>query len=155
MAEKKDDELNLAKYSFEDLQYIFGGSTESNSYRSGDLILIGGWAVHSFYPWKYSLDIDFIATNRFKDSLKRHLYSSRGYSKKEKDSYGNTITSKATPAGNVYLDFLPKRDLFHGTNQLLDLRLIDYGTMAQSISYASDGVFQVVVNEISLLFLLK
>ncbi|MHB8397273.1 MAG: hypothetical protein ACYDAZ_08855 [Thermoplasmataceae archaeon] len=155
MAEKKDDGLNLARYSFEDLRYIFKWSTENNSYRSGDLILIGGWAVHSFYPWKYSLDIDFIATNRFKDLLKRHLYSFRGYNKKEKDSYGNTIPSKATSAGNIYLDFLPKRDLFHGTNKILDLKLIDYQTITQSISYASDSGFQVAVPEISLLFVLK
>ena len=154
MEEKKDDELNLARYSFEDLRYIFSWSAKNNNYKPGDLILIGGWAVHSFYPWKYSLDMDFMATNRFKDLLKNHLYSSRSYTK-ERDSYGTTILLKDTPSGNIYLDFLPKRDLFHGTNQLLDLKLMDYRTMDQSISYASDRSFQVVVPEISLLFLLK
>ena len=62
---------------------------------------------------------------------------------------------KSTPAGNIYLDFLPKKDLFHGKNELLDLKLIDYQTITQSISYVSGNSFQVVVPEISLLFLLK
>jgi hypothetical protein len=154
LAEKKDDDLNLARGSFAELRYIFNWSTVNNSYKPGDLILIGGWAVHSFYPWKYSLDIDFIATNRFKDLLKSHLYSTRDYSK-ERDPHGNTILLRHTRAGNIYLDFLPKRDSFHGMNQLLDLGQIEYQTIAQSISYASNTAFQVIVPEISLLFLLK
>jgi hypothetical protein len=66
---------NLARDSFEELRYIFNWSISNKNYVEGDIILIGGWAVHSFNPWKYSLDIDLIATGRFKDSLKEHLYS--------------------------------------------------------------------------------
>ena len=84
MVNEEGGETILARDSFNELRYIFDWSIANRNYMPGDIILIGGWAVHSFNPWKYSLDIDLIATGRFKDPLKKHLYSTRDY-RKEKD----------------------------------------------------------------------
>ena len=144
----------MARESFEELRYIFNWSTASRNYRPDDIILLGGWAVHSFNPWKYSLDIDFIVTGRFKDALKRHLYSTRGYTK-ERDSTGNTLYLKSLDSGEIYLDFLPKKDLFHGTGKSLNLMEIEFETVPKNISYSYEPEFQVIVPEISMLLLLK
>jgi hypothetical protein len=109
------NKTNLAEDSIEELRYIFNWSISAINYKPRDIILIGGWAVHSFNPWKYSLDIDFITSNRFKESLKNHLYVTRDY-KRERNSNGNTIFLKHAQSGDIYLDFLPKNDYFHGTN---------------------------------------
>ncbi len=154
MVNEEGGETTLARGSFEELRYIFDWSISNGNYRQGDIILIGGWAVHSFNPWKYSLDIDLIATDRFKDTLKRHLYSDRLYSR-EKDSAGNTLFLKSSDSGEIYLDFLPKKDQFHGTGKLLNLMEIEYKTVPKNISYSFEPEFQVVVPEISMLLLLK
>ena len=95
-----------------------------------------------------------IATGRFKDSLTRHLYSTRHYSK-ERDSAGNTLYLKSLDSGDIYLDFLPKKDQFHGTGKLLNLMRIEYKTVPKNISHSFDPEFQVMVPEISMLLLLK
>ena len=77
MVNKESNRSTLAKDSFGELRYIFDWSVANEDYKQGDVILIGGWAVHSFNPWKYSLDIDLIATGRFKGLLTNHLYSTR------------------------------------------------------------------------------
>ena len=154
MADEISSETNLARDSFEELRHIFSWSIRNSGYRTGDLILIGGWAVHSFNPWKYSLDIDLITSNRFKDSLKGHLYSTRHYSK-EKDSIGNTVFLKSLDSGQIYLDFLPKKDRLHGTDKILNLKEMEYETVTNNISYSFESSFQVIVPEISMLLLLK
>ncbi len=154
MVNKEGGEDTLARDSFEELRYIFNWSIANRNYRSGDIILIGGWAVHSFNSWKYSLDIDLIATDRFKDLLKGHLYKRRDYSR-ERDSTGNTLYLKSLDSGKIYLDFLPKRDQFHGTSKLLNLMEIEYETVPKNISYSYEFGFQVIVPEISMLLLLK
>lgn len=154
MVNDQAGEPTLAQDSFEELRYIFDWSVNNRNYRSGDVILIGGWAVHSFNPWKYSLDIDFIVTNRFKNALKNHLYSTRYYSK-ERDSTGNTLYLKSLDSGEIYLDFLPKNDQFHGTGRSLNLMKIEYETVPKNISYSFKPEFQVIVPEISMLLLLK
>ena len=154
MVNKESNRSTLAKDSFGELRYIFDWSVANEDYKQGDVILIGGWAVHSFNPWKYSLDIDLIATGRFKDLLTNHLYSTRGYGK-EKDPSGNTLFLKRLESGEIYLDFLPKKDKFHGTDKLLDLMKIQYETVFKNISYSSEPKFQVIVPEISFLLLLK
>ena len=95
-----------------------------------------------------------IATGRFKDPLKKHLYSTRDY-RKEKDSAGNTLYLKRLDSGDIYLDFLPKRDQFHGTEKLLNLMEMEYETVPKNISYSFESEFQVLVPEISMLLLLK
>jgi hypothetical protein len=147
-------ETTLARNSFNELSYIFNWSIANKNYRPGDIILIGGWAVHSYNPWKYSLDIDLIATGRLKDTLKRHLYSTRDYIR-ERDSTGNTLYLKRLDSGDIYLDFLPKKDQFHGTGKLLNLIEIEYETVSRNISYSFEHEFQVLVPEISMLLLLK
>ncbi len=154
MVNEEGGETILARDSFNELRYIFDWSIANRNYRPGDIILIGGWAVHSFIPWKYSLDIDLIATGRFKDPLKKHLYSTRDY-RKEKDSAGNTLYLKRLDSGDIYLDFLPKRDQFHGTGKLLNLMEMEYETVPKNISYSFESEFQVLVPEISMLLLLK
>ena len=154
MANEEDRRHNLARDSFEELRYIFNWSTSKKNYKQGDIILIGGWAVHSFNPWKYSLDIDLIATGRFKDSLKEHLYSTHNYNK-EKDSERNTLYLKSLDSGDIYLDFLPKNDHFHGTSKSLNLMELKYETVTKNISYSFEPEFTVIVPEISMLFLLK
>ena len=154
MGNYEGGETTLARDSFEELKYIFDWSIANSNYRPGDIILIGGWAVHSFNPWKYSLDIDFIATGRFKEALKRHLYSTRDY-RKERDSSGNTLYLKSLDSGEIYLDFLPKKDQFHGTGKSLNLVEIEYETAPRNISYSFEHEFQVIVPEISMLLLLK
>ncbi len=154
MVNEEGEESTLARDSFNELRYIFDWSIANRNYRPGDIILIGGWAVHSFNPWKYSLDIDLIATGRFKDSLKRHLYSTRDYSR-ERDSAGNTLYLKRLDSGDIYLDFLPKKDQFHGTGKLLNLMEIEYQNVPKNISYSFEPEFQVLVPEISMLLLLK
>ena len=154
MVNEESRDANLALDSFKELRYIFDWSIANRNYKPGDIILIGGWAVHSFKPWKYSLDIDLIATGRFKDSLTRHLYSTRHYSK-ERDSAGNTLYLKSLDSGDIYLDFLPKKDQFHGTGKLLNLMRIEYKTVPKNISHSFDPEFQVMVPEISMLLLLK
>ncbi|MHB8396032.1 MAG: hypothetical protein ACYDAZ_01525 [Thermoplasmataceae archaeon] len=154
MANERGGETTLASDSLEELRYIFGWSLAHRNYREGDIILIGGWAVHSFNPWKYSLDIDLITPGRFKATLKNHLSSSRGYSR-ERDSAGNTLLLKRLDSGDIYLDFLPKRDRFHGTNTTLNLMRLEYRTATQNISYSFNSGFQVIVPEISMLLLLK
>ena len=154
MVNEESRDANLALDSFKELRYIFDWSIANRNYKPGDIILIGGWALHSFKPWKYSLDIDLIATGRFKDSLTRHLYSTRHYSK-ERDSAGNTLYLKSLDSGDIYLDFLPKKDQFHGTGKLLNLMRIEYKTVPKNISHSFDPEFQVMVPEISMLLLLK
>ena len=154
MVNEEGGETTLARGPFEELRYIFDWSIANRNYRQGGIILIGGWAVHSFNPWKYSLDIDLIATSRFKDALKRHLYSTRDYIR-ERDSAGNTLYLKRLDSGDIYLDFLPKKDQFHGTGKLLNLMEIEYGTVPKNISYSFESEFQVLVPEISMLLLLK
>ena len=154
MVNEVDGNTNLAYDSFEELRYIFEWSRNNRDYRQGDMVLIGGWAVHSFNPWKYSLDIDLIATGRFKDLLQRHLYWSRHYSR-ERNMDGSTIFLKSLDSGDIYLDFLPKIDLFHGTNKSLNLMEIGYETVPKYISYSFKSRFQVIVPEISMLLLLK
>jgi hypothetical protein len=154
LVNEESRDANLALDSFKELRYIFDWSIANRNYKPGDIILIGGWAVHSFKPWKYSLDIDLIATGRFKDSLTRHLYSTRHYSK-ERDSAGNTLYLKSLDSGDIYLDFLPKKDQFHGTGKLLNLMRIEYKTVPKNISHSFDPEFQVMVPEISMLLLLK
>ena len=154
MVNEEGEEPTLARDSFEELRYIFNWSVSSKYYSLGDIILIGGWAVHSFNPWKYSLDIDFIVSGRFKKSLQSHLYSSRKYSK-ERNSSGNTLFLKSLDSGNIYLNYLPKEDQFHGTGKTLNLLKIDYETTTKNISYSFRPEFQVIVPDISMLFLLK
>jgi hypothetical protein len=154
LVNEEGTQTTLARDSFEELRYIFDWSAANRNYVSGDIILIGGWAVHSFNPWKYSLDIDLIATGRFKDLLKRHLYSTRAYIR-ERDSAGNTLYLKRLDSGDIYLDFLPKKDQFHGTGKLLNLMEIQYQTVSKNISYSFGPEFQVIVPEISMLLLLK
>lgn len=95
-----------------------------------------------------------IATGRFKEQLKEHLYKTRNYSK-EKDPAGNNLYLKSLDSGDIYLDFLPKKYQFHGTDKLLNLSEIKYGTVPKNISYAFESEFQVIVPEISMLLLLK
>ena len=154
MGNEGAEDITLARGSFEELRYIFDWSIANRNYRQGDVVLIGGWAVHSFNPWKYSLDIDFIATGRFKDTLKRHLYSARHYSR-ERDSAGNILYLKNFGPGKIYLDFLPKKDQFHGTSKLLNFLEIEYETAPRNISYSFEPEFKVIVPEISMLLLLK
>jgi hypothetical protein len=154
LVNKESNKSTLAKDSFDELRYIFDWSVANRDYTPSDVILIGGWAVHSFNPWKYSLDIDLIATGRFKRLLTKHLYSTRAYSK-ERDSAGNTLFLKRLESGDIYLDFLPKKDQFHGTGKLLDLTKIQYQTVSKKISYSSEPEFQVIVPDISFLLLLK
>ena len=154
MVNEESRDTTLARDSFEELRHIFSWSIAHRTHRPGDIILIGGWAVHSFNPWKYSLDIDLIATGRFKDRLKEHLYSTRNYSK-EKDPAGNNLYLKSLESGDIYLDFLPKTDQFHGTDKLLNLSEIKYETVPKNISYAFEPEFEVIVPEISMLLLLK
>jgi hypothetical protein len=154
LVNEEDIETTLARDSFEELRYIFNWSISNKNYRPDDIVLIGGWAVHSFNPWKYSLDIDIISTDRFTDSLKKHLYSTRGY-RKEKDSRGNNLYFKSLASGDIFLDFLPKKDQFHGTSQTLNLLEIEYGTVSKTISYSFEPGFQIIVPEISMLLLLK
>ena len=154
MVNEEGGETTLARVSFEELRYIFDWSIANRNYRQGDIVLIGGWAVHSFNPWKYSLDIDLIVTGRFKDTLKRHLYSDRHY-RRERDSAGNTLYLKSLDSGEIYLDFLPKKDQFHGTSNLLNLMEIEYETAPRKISYSFEPEFKVIVPEISMLLLLK
>jgi hypothetical protein len=154
LVNEEGGEPTLALDSYKELRYIFNWSIANRNYRPGDIVLIGGWAVHSFNPWKYSLDIDLIATDRFKKSLQSHLYSTRKYSR-ERNGAGNTLFLKSLDTGNIYLDFLPKKDKFHGTGITLNLLKIDYGTTTKNISYSFGAEFQVIVPEISMLFLLK
>lgn len=154
MVNEEGRDTTLARDSFEELRHIFDWSIAHRNFRPGDIILIGGWAVHSFNPWKYSLDIDLIATSRFMDQLKKHLYSTRGYSR-ERDSAGNTLYLKSLDSGEIYLDFLPKKDQFHGTGNLLNLMEIEYETVTRNISYSFEPEFQVITPEISMLLLLK
>ncbi len=154
MVNEEDTQTTLARDSFKELRYIFDWSVANRNYAPGDIVLIGGWAVHSFNPWKYSLDIDLIATGRFKDLLKRHLYSTQGYIR-ERDSTGNTLYLKRLDSGEIFLDFLPKKDQFHGTDKLLNLMEIQYQTVSKNISYSFEPGFQVIVPEISMLLLLK
>ena len=154
MVNEESRDTTLARDSFEELRHIFSWSIAHRTHRPGDIILIGGWAVHSFNPWKYSLDIDLIASGSFKDRLKEHLYSTRNYSK-EKDPAGNNLYLKSLESGDIYLDFLPKTDQFHGTDKLLNLSEIKYETVPKNISYAFEPEFEVIVPEISMLLLLK
>ena len=154
MVNEEGGETTLAKDSFEELRYIFNWSIGNKDCRTGDIVLIGGWAVHSFNPWKYSLDIDLIATDRFKDLLKNHLYEARDYSR-ERNSSGNTLFLKRLNSGDIYLDFLPRNDKFHGEDKLLNLREIPYETIPKYISYSFEPEFKVIVPEISMLLLLK
>ena len=154
MANEKNEETNLAQDSFEELRYIFKWSLTNRDYRAGDLCLVGGWAVHSFNPWKYSLDIDFLATGRFKDLLKKELYVHRGF-KKERDTTGNNIFLKPLDSGDIYLDFVPKRDKFHGTEKTLNLMEFKYEITSHNISYSFGPLFEVIVPEISMLLILK
>ncbi len=154
MENKEGVDTTLARDSFEELRHIFSWSTAYETFWPGGIILIGGWAVNSFNPWKYSLDIDFIATGCFKYHLKEHLYSKRNYSK-GKDSAGNTLYLKSLDSGDIYLDFLPNKDQFHGTDKLLNLSEIKYETITKNISYTFESEFQVIVPEISMLLLLK
>ena len=50
-----------------------------------------------------------------------------GY-EKEKDSFGNTVLLKNAPPGEIYLDFLPKQDMFHNTQVYLDIGKLSYQT---------------------------
>ena len=154
MVNEKGGGTTLARDSFEELRYIFDWSIANRNSRPGDIILIGGWAVHSYNPWKYSLDIDLIAIGRFRDQLRGHLYSTRDYHR-ERNSAGNTLYFKSLDSGEIYLDFLPKRDQFHGTGKSLNLMEIKYKTVPKNISYSFGSEFQVIVPEISMLLFLK
>ena len=154
MAKSEGADETLAGYSYEELGYIFSWSAKNEEFRQGDLVLIGGWAVHSYNPWKYSLDIDFLSTNRFKDLLKEHLYTTMGY-EKEKDSFGNTVLLKNAPPGEIYLDFLPKQDMFHNTQVYLDIGKLSYQTTSRKIQFSSFKEYNVIIPEISMLLLLK
>ena len=72
-----------------------------------------------------------------------------------KGSAGNTLYLKRLDSGDIYLDFLPKRDQFHGTGKLLNLMEMEYETVPKNISYSFESEFQVLVPEISMLLLLK
>ena len=62
---------------------------------------------------------------------------------------------KSLDTGKIYLDFLPKKDQFHGTFKILNLLGKEYETVAKNISYSFEPGFQVIVPEISMLLLLK
>ncbi|MHB1663015.1 MAG: hypothetical protein ACYCSG_04190, partial [Thermoplasmataceae archaeon] len=93
-------------------------------------------------------------TARFGKSLKNHLYSSRDYSR-EKNSAGNTLFLKSLHSGDIYLDFLPKQDRFHGNSKIFNLKELEYETETRDISYSFESRFQVIVPEISMLLMLK
>ncbi|MCW6169323.1 MAG: hypothetical protein LVQ96_04385 [Thermoplasmatales archaeon] len=96
MVDEENKTNTLARDSFIELRYIFNWSITNKNYRPGDTVLVGGWAVHSFNPWKYSLDIDLLATDRFKGSLKNHLYTMRGYSTEKVPLYLKVLLYKQT-----------------------------------------------------------
>lgn len=98
--------------------------------------------------------MDFIATGRFKKILKNNLYKNRSYTK-EKDVGGSNIFLKRTPYGQIYLDFLPEKDRFHGKEKILNTGEIEFKTESRTISYSYGSGFNVIVPEISMLLLLK
>ena len=154
MESKGNRSTNLALDSIEELRYIFKWSLGNIKYKQGDLVLVWGWAVHSYIPWKYSLDMDIIAKSRFKTALQSHLHQQRNYSK-EKVPEGNTIFLKRSNSGDIYIDFLPKRDRFHGKNEMLDLTRLNFKKEARSVSYLSKREISVIVPEVSMLMILK
>jgi hypothetical protein len=145
---------DLAKDSLAELQYIFSWSNSRSKFNASNIILVGGWAVHAFNPWKYSLDIDLIISSRFKKTLINELYLNREFIR-EKDSSGNNLFLKKYDSGDIYLDFLPKKDLFHGTNHMLNLLEFTYEPVTINITNSYGYDLRVTIPEISILFLLK
>ncbi len=47
----------------------------ANPQWEGDLVLVGGWAVHSWAPYYFSIDIDLVVKKKARDKLKREIES--------------------------------------------------------------------------------
>jgi len=115
------------------------------------LVLIGGWAVYLYNRWYGSVDIDLIVNSKTKNSLKSYLMN-RGY--KSCKAGDMRYFSKATPYGEIVIDFLMRRDPdpFEGRSERLRYDdVLARRTVSKSIS---DDV-SVAVPERTTLLLLK
>ena len=69
------------------------------------MILIGGWAVHSYNSYFGSIDIDLYTTSKTKASLMTYLKRDHGF-KHHGDAEINAGVSKNTKSGEIIIDFL-------------------------------------------------
>lgn len=79
--------------------------TRERPKRATDLVLVGGWAVHSWAPYYFSLDIDLVVRKDTRDSLLKVLGDWHFYPANPRAGEDKSTWVKDTPGGNqVVLD---------------------------------------------------
>jgi hypothetical protein len=122
------EQASVIEASLDELCYIteFMGSRE-NEGGAPFLVLIGGWAVHSFNPWYGSIDIDLIVTARARRSLTQELVDRRGFERVRRDDDTKTIKKFTPDRKEIIIDFAvrDKIDPFEGIDKGLFYSMVD------------------------------
>ncbi|WP_373840339.1 hypothetical protein [Methanospirillum sp.] len=143
--------------SFDILRFIGDYANEHESPHSPNpMVLIGGWAVHVYNPWFGSLDIDLIASNNTRESLKHYLKKDLGF-----ETYrlpyttASTVCKKSSEGQLIIIDFATyeKDQLFEGSEENLSFKILHQNNIIRAIS--SDISIRVPTRSVLLIFKLK
>lgn len=116
------------------------------------LVLIGGWAVHSYNNYYGSIDIDLYTNSKTKASLMHYLKTKRGYTPSGNSEISSSV-SKHSPSGEIIIDFLSdESDIqFKGRKEMLGFSILRDRSVMRSI----DGDLGMRVPERTLLLIYK
>ena len=116
------------------------------------MILIGGWAVHSYNSYYGSIDIDLYTSSRTKASLMTYLKKDHGF-KPHGDSEINAGVSKNTSSGEIIIDFLSDSSdiTFKGRRESFGFDTL----RERSVKRTVDGDLQMLMPDRTLLLIYK
>ncbi len=139
--------------SLGELRFIVEWATgREPSHPNQTIVLIGGWAVHSYNNYFGSIDIDFYTNSKTKASLMYFLKENRGFTPHGTPEVNSSV-SKRTGAGEIIIDFLSDDSDTHfkGRKETLGFDLL----RNRSVIRAVDGDLRMRMPERTLLLLHK
>ncbi len=117
-----------------------------------NIVLIGGWAVHSYNSYFGSIEIDLYTNSKTKASLMTYLKRDHGF-RPHGDSEINAGISKNTKSGEIIIDFLSdKSDIsFKGRKESFGFDML----RERSVRRVVDSDLQMLMPDRTLLLIYK
>jgi hypothetical protein len=126
----------IAVESLRELQTVFEWVRgREDDLTESSTVLVGGWAVYAYNPYWGSVDIDLVANNRARASLRKHLLDNHGFRPDEDGLSASASVFKDTPAGKVSIDFASRGpDVFEGSHGSFDQGIITGNVQVRRIA---------------------
>lgn len=143
----------IIAHSLNELRVIAGWARDrEENHQNQTIILIGGWAVHSYNSYFGSIDIDLYTNSRTKSSLMNYLKRNHGF-KPHGESEINASVCKNTSSGEIIIDFLSDSSdiTFKGRRESFGFNMLK----ERSVKRTVDGDLQMVMPDRTLLLIYK